>query len=156
MEFDWEKKYNIGIETIDNEHRLFLSLIKKLKNAKGPEEENLAFDELIRYIRYHFTSEETLMDFHNYSQIEIHKLAHLKFLDKITTFQSGIEMGAYIYEELLDFLGQWFISHSTKMDKHFSKELNGIKKNTGSSFDDFLIEEGIYDEVVQTPIKESC
>ncbi len=128
LDYNWTFAYQIGIETLDNEHRLFLSLIKKLKFSEHGQQEMQAFNELIRYIRYHFESEEDLMKVHNYSKFEEHKGAHFKLLDRITEFLTEIEMGTFNKEELLIFLIEWFSTHTTGMDKHFSMEISNESK----------------------------
>ena len=65
----WESKLEVGIKTIDKQHRKWVELYNALDRAleTGEEEKKLAetLDALIDYSGYHFGTEEALMRQHD-------------------------------------------------------------------------------------------
>lgn len=117
----WKKDYELGNFEIDTQHKTFLKIIEKLKNTY----ENKLSDklllgyviELYKYAAYHFISEENYMLVHNYPNYKKHKELHNELLkdlaDSITTFNIK-----YIdIEKLINFSVNWFIKHTTIVDK---------------------------------------
>ena len=112
----WEKKYETGIYPIDFEHQVFLSHINNLQwaiehNALEEELEVIA-ENLGRYARFHFTSEEYFMKKINYPGLEAQKKLHNALLD---SFQSSYSLSKD-YNAFLDFLKNWFIEHTVLTD----------------------------------------
>ena len=124
----WKKNYEVGNSEIDNQHKTFLKIIEKLQNAY----ENKLNDQLLlgyvielyKYAAYHFVSEENYMIEQQYPDYEEHKKLHddllKELVDNITTFK--IE---YIdVEKLIDFSLNWFIAHTTTIDKKIIEYIN--------------------------------
>lgn len=80
-EIEWNKDFNIGIDSIDNAHRKLFSIVRKLiylnKNEKNG---RWACAEGIKYFRSyvieHFTDEESYMRSINYKEYNLHKRLH--------------------------------------------------------------------------------
>ena len=124
----WKKNYEVGNIEIDSQHKTFLKIIEKLQNAY----ENKLNDQLLlgyvielyKYAAYHFVSEENYMIEQQYPDYEEHKKLHddllKELVDNITTFK--IE---YIdVEKLIDFSLNWFIAHTTTIDKKIIEYIN--------------------------------
>ena len=124
----WKKNYEVGNSEIDNQHKTFLKIIEKLQNAY----ENKLNDQLLlgyvielyKYAAYHFVSEENYMIEQQYPDYEEHKKLHddllKELVDNITTFK--IE---YIdVEKLIEFSLNWFIAHTTTIDKKIIEYIN--------------------------------
>ncbi|MDK2862058.1 MAG: hypothetical protein PWP33_1261 [Thermodesulfobacterium sp.] len=64
---DWDHTWEIGIESIDNQHKMLVNLINKLyenivfKPEISKDEFLYTFQELYDYAQYHFETEETFM-----------------------------------------------------------------------------------------------
>jgi len=112
----WDKKYETGVYPIDFEHQVFLSHINNLQwaiehNAPKKELEEIA-ENLGRYAKFHFTSEEYFMKKINYPGIDAQKKLHSELLD---SFQSSYSLSED-YTAFLDFLKDWFIKHTVLTD----------------------------------------
>ena len=80
-EAEWNKNFNIGVDSIDNAHRKLFSIVRKLINLSQNEHNGQwACAEGIKYFkRYaieHFTDEEAYMQSIDYSGYKIHKRLH--------------------------------------------------------------------------------
>ncbi|WP_051309154.1 bacteriohemerythrin [Desulfogranum japonicum] len=124
---EWDEKYNLCIEDIDLQHRFFFNLIKRIYKDLSSSDDKLYKDSLIfelsAYARFHFLSEENIMLKAEYPDLGKHKLHHLQLLDKLST-----QGQLYMQEEQLvkdnemfDFLVDWFLHHTTGVDKDFAK-----------------------------------
>lgn len=131
---EWnEDKMAIGIELIDTQHKILLSIINKLFNSI---ESNLQHKELfnitaelIEYTRYHFFEEERLFTQVAYPKSDEHKEEHSKFIKEILSLnkklisdvtsknKSIVESADYLYR----YLTEWFISHILGIDREYSE-----------------------------------
>ncbi len=128
---EWKDDYNIGIESIDQQHRKLVSLINQLQTAvdysTGEEFEREALDELVDYTKTHFSYEEGLMEKYGYAELEPHKAQHRKMIAKVEAVLSEYEQNQdRAMQDALDFLKDWLIRHINGTDKQYSGEL--IKK----------------------------
>lgn len=124
----WDNKYSVGYEYIDNEHRVFIDLIRASSKAIDA---NMDIDrvsrhlqELMLYAKFHFFAEENLMINSKYPQYQSHKEAHTQLIDsleeKVAAYRSNPEDG----EPLIEFIFEWFILHTMKIDKELANYLN--------------------------------
>lgn len=126
----WSEKYNTGNLVIDYQHQRFVRLINDLDAARRNEEINLTLmsvivDELANYARYHFRTEEELMDKVNYSGKEEHKELHQAFILELLRFklaQTNSQNG--ITGEFCEYLKKWLIAHIATEDQKIIKELS--------------------------------
>ncbi len=121
---EWEKKYETGIETIDNQHKKWIEIINKLiKAIEEKNEEALLgqiFNELIEFTRFHFSFEEKYMDEYGYEMREDHKIRHNEFISNLLSlFNRYIKGDVIAALELLDILTNWVIRHVTETDKKY-------------------------------------
>jgi len=133
MQIEWSKKYNTGIEKIDEQHKKLVALINKLyemvivKGDAGSVQD--AILDLKMYTIFHFTSEEKLFKKYNYTDDdhEDHLKTHQDFIDEIGNYiadndSSQIELGY----RLTEYLKKWLFSHILVSDMKFASFL---KKN---------------------------
>lgn len=86
--FPWNKNFETGIERIDDQHKILISILNKLAltlTYNNPIEINRVFKQLIEYAEFHFESEEEIWIeyLHNDSWLSSHQLSHSSFLPKI-------------------------------------------------------------------------
>ena len=136
---EWNDRYSVGIESIDNDHKKLIHLINNLQTAidykTNNEFEKQTLDEVIDYTKYHFAREEDLMEKNGYSDFVAHKAQHAKMIAKVTEFvqiyemdeSEGIKSGAI--ESLLMYLKSWLINHINGTDQEYSEYLisKGVK-----------------------------
>ncbi|THB67851.1 MAG: hypothetical protein D6E12_07805 [Desulfovibrio sp.] len=121
----WDESMAIGNKDIDAQHAHLFICINNMqeKMLKSRDRHALidALDSADSYIRYHFATEEKLMEQHGYPEFKAHKAMHQAFVDKIT------EMGKMVLAaedqlrdpagELLGYLLGWLSTHVLVKDK---------------------------------------
>lgn len=117
----WDPGVNIGVEEIDLEHRTFVALINRLESVKtdcalAPR----VLQELIKYIAFHFQSEENIFFESGYPELEAHRLLHLALLEKLNVALMELRSGQIDYDELLAFFRSWYLHHTVKEDRRFA------------------------------------
>lgn len=123
---EWNKKYELGIEIIDYQHKKLVSLINDLHdtNEKKEFKEDLLgviLDELAQYTVYHFSTEEQMMQKVNYVNYDSHHKLHANFVKKLEDFKERFSnKKENISESLFVFLKQWLIDHIEREDKEIS------------------------------------
>ena len=126
--YDWNEKYSVGINSLDQDHQGLFSLVNQLFEAmrQGQAREILAetLNKLISYTRTHFKREEVFFSTTNYSDFRDHKKQHDLFIEKITEFKSQFDKGNQkVSIDLIKFLSEWLINHIMVTDKKYSTYL---------------------------------
>lgn len=131
---DWQTDFELGIQDIDLQHRLFLNLINRLIlsfELPGKEKQQAALlTELSAYARFHFVSEESIMLLEGYPGYAEHKQAHLQLLDQLSSRINMFHIGDPSQESahLITFLTSWFFAHTAHLDRQFALFL--VKRDT--------------------------
>jgi hemerythrin len=125
----WEKRYSVGIEAVDHEHRELIDLINRLyeeARARGSKVAVLGFfGDLFRAISAHFALEERIMRERGYDQLVQHKNDHERLLDEIRDIMEDYEMTDLFDEELLaQRLDAWFSRHFESHDARLHHALD--------------------------------
>ncbi len=123
---DWTERMNIGIEEIDVQHKKLVDIINQLhdslKSNTFKEELKIIFTELIDYTKYHFSTEEKIMEEAGYEDLEPHKKQHQKFVNKLLRMKDRCYLGKEeISVELSSFLSSWMIGHILRSDKEYQE-----------------------------------
>lgn len=121
---EWEEKYSVGIESIDNQHKKLFEAINKLIKvvSEYPKAEKLApvVESILEYKKFHFATEEKYFREFNYEGAEEHIKLHVDFGEKLEKIkmenQDNIVSFAYA---LLDFLEDWLVSHLMTADQKY-------------------------------------
>lgn len=127
----WDDHYLVGIERIDFEHRIFLDLINdfnesRLKNESVEILSNI-LQEIALYAKFHFKSEENMMQRINYPGLTEHQNHHRQLIDLLSAKMFGIQTKMYSPEEVEKFLFDWFINHVTHEDTKIFAFINSNK-----------------------------
>lgn len=117
----WDQKFELGHQRIDNEHRVFLSLIidaSTMGETTAPKDRALRLlAEVKKYAEFHFLSEENIMIDVDYPDYEHHKAEHARLLarldDKIHLYTAGSKS----LTDVANFMFEWFALHTTQIDK---------------------------------------
>jgi len=123
--FQWEDKYSVGIQSIDNQHKEIFMLLNKLLEAMKMGHANdvtiQIIQELERYAVIHFQKEEYFFQRFNYQGSAEHITEHQNFIKKIAVLKSELNSGKMILTiELLNFLRDWIEHHILVIDKKYS------------------------------------
>ena len=119
-EAEWNKLFNIGVDSIDNAHRKLFSIIRKLiQLSKDENNGQWACAEGIKYFKSyaieHFTDEEAYMKSIGYKGYEIHKRLHDDMRYKtLPALEKDLIESNYSQESIQHFLGicpGWLTAH---------------------------------------------
>jgi hemerythrin len=103
--------YPVGLEEIDSQHGYFFFLLDELEIAVQSQvtlQLPALIEELVRYAKFHFSCEESLMTNYGYDASERHFAQHKALLGRVTTMLSDPSVKA---GELWLFLNRWIIDH---------------------------------------------
>jgi hemerythrin len=122
---DWSDELSVGIEEIDEQHKVLLRLINQMHTAihkrHGSEAVSTILAELIEYTRIHFAVEESLMRILNYSGYAEHHDQHQELLEHVIQLQKKLASGkTAISFELMHFLKKWLTRHILEEDMLYS------------------------------------
>ncbi len=130
----WSNMFSVGVKEIDDQHKKLLDLANKLNDemaaGRGKEVLGRVLSDLISYTQYHFSTEEKLMDAHQYSQSAGHKEQHKQLVASVADLKKKFDKGdAVLTGEVMVFLRDWLTKHIMNTDKVFGRELNqkGVK-----------------------------
>ena len=117
----WEKRYSVGIEAVDHEHRELVELINRLYEEAKTQGSKVAvlgfFGDLYKAISSHFALEEHFMRERGYDQLKQHKTDHERLLDEIRDIMEDYEINDLLNERLLaQRLDAWFSRHFESHD----------------------------------------
>jgi hemerythrin len=127
---EWEDRMNIGVRELDAEHERLALLINQLFDAMqegaGRAKLKEILESLIDYTNTHFEHEEYLLEKTGYPNIEAHKKEHLNLRRQIIGMKEKYKskQSDVITIEILTFLKNWLINHTTGSDKKLGPYLN--------------------------------
>ena len=124
----WEKRYSVGIEAVDHEHRELVELINRLHEEAKAQGSKVAvlgfFGDLYKAISAHFALEERFMREKSYDQLRAHKGDHERLLDEIRDIMEDYEVNDLFEERLLaQRLDAWFSRHFETHDARLHRAL---------------------------------
>lgn len=141
---EWNKRFNIGVDSIDNAHRKLFSIVRKLIHLSNYENNGQwACAEGIKYFKNyaieHFTDEEAYMLSVDYDDYEIHKRLHDDMRYKtLPALDKDLTESNYSQESIQHFLGiclGWLTSHIMIADRAITGKVSNIWKPGGTAAD---------------------
>ena len=121
---NWDEKYSVEVEEIDNQHKKMFAVINELLEAihTNTPEEHLGqiIEALVQYKIFHFETEEKYFREFNYEGTEEHVVRHHEFNEKLTALKE--KYPTYTIEfafALVDFLEDWLLDHLMTMDQGY-------------------------------------
>ncbi|WP_300707661.1 bacteriohemerythrin [uncultured Desulfovibrio sp.] len=126
----WTDKLNLGVQLVDEQHRMLCSYINDLyhamKNNSAKDELSSIMQHLREYTASHFSTEEQLFEHSAYPHTREHKEVHRRFVAKLEEFESQIKNGTTtVSMDLLAFLKDWLINHIQGTDPGYVAYLKG-------------------------------
>jgi hemerythrin len=124
----WEKRYSVGIEAVDHEHRELVDLINRLHEKATAQGSKLAvlgfFGDLYKAISAHFALEERFMREKRYDQLPQHKGDHERLLDEVRDLMEDYEVHDVFDEKVLaQRIDAWFSRHFESHDARLHRAL---------------------------------
>ena len=139
--FPWNKNFETGIATIDEQHKVLVSLLNELAGTLARDDQleiNRVFDELAEYANFHFETEEAIWVeyFGDDSWLSSHQLTHSSFLPKVVELkeQDTNKPLIEIIESIVKFLIRWLAFHIIDSDKRLAFVVHNMEK--GLSFEE--------------------
>lgn len=134
--FEWKKELELGIGSIDNQHKKWVDLANRIysmieNDAHSDSDILKIVKELIDYTDYHFQTEETLFQKYNYPDYEVHKEAHDNFRNYLLSinFREAKEDRKKFLEQLLVKMVHWIMNHIITLDYWYKDFLIGLGAN---------------------------
>lgn len=120
----WNDGIAVGIEEVDEQHRLLVDLINELHDAltaatPDPATIGHVLEGLMDYTMNHFIMEEEWFERHGYPDTVAHKALHNRFTSTIMNALTEFEDSQHVPYELLEFLKHWLIEHIMQTDKSY-------------------------------------
>ncbi|MDR1359891.1 MAG: bacteriohemerythrin [Deltaproteobacteria bacterium] len=120
----WTPDLAMGIELIDNQHKMLCSYINALHRAVRQKTLESSgrdiLDNLKKYTVSHFSTEEHYFSRSGYPDTERHKQIHRKFVDKVVSVEKQLLAGQIqVGDDLLDFLKDWLFTHIRVTDHQY-------------------------------------
>jgi hemerythrin-like metal-binding protein len=117
----WTKEYELGIMVIDEQHKILFQLIEKLEDSVISNTEldiSEIISELLEYTKYHFNTEEYMMEIAQVIDLDAHKEMHQQFKSQI---QAWNEKGILKQEipGVKAFLETWITKHILNTDRKY-------------------------------------
>jgi hemerythrin len=121
----WKNEYCIGIEEIDKQHMDFVKLMNRFMVLFGSGANIRLQDrlllEILKYAEYHFVSEENLMIIYKYTDISNQEKEHNILINAFKKKCTGLKEGSVNGNDLVQYLINWFLSHTQEEDRKFAK-----------------------------------
>ena len=141
---EWNNGLNLGIDSLDNEHKYLMEIINRLSEALchdvGEELINETFEEFIKALQEHSKNEEDILKNCNYKDLHEHSRHHHDFINKVkelkiqcsTSIATGIHTND-IASTIMDLLLTHIITEDIPVIKIFEK-YGLIKQNENSTY----------------------
>jgi len=121
----WSEEISVGVEELDEQHKLLISLINDLHDAMQTRRSHEVMQEIMlrltEYTRIHFAVEESLMRILAYPGYEEHKLQHEELIKTVIDLANKLKSGkANVSFALMHFLKSWLTKHIMESDKQYT------------------------------------
>lgn len=111
---NWKDSYNLGIESIDQQHHHLVDLLNRLFDSLNNEKEDevlgKVLNELTDYTKIHFNTEETYFEKFNFKGAKEHITEHRKLEKKVVQSKKEFKKkGGVILGSVIKLIGDWFL-----------------------------------------------
>jgi hemerythrin len=137
--FHWNRQFETGLESVDQQHHSLVDLINRFSTSLGegvavdPEELEHIYGELASYAKTHFQDEQQLMQQEGVDprHQEAHAREHDSFLLDVTRIHGGADQSLVTEARpLLNFLTYWLAYHILGMDQAMARQIAAIRAGT--------------------------
>jgi hemerythrin len=127
----WEDRFNTGIASVDEQHKILIEIINELYDACCIEKDIV--DEVFRssvkktvdYVVFHFAFEEKLQITSQYPDHVSHKKKHDEFIRNIINSVEDYKSGKrFVPNKFMRYLIDWLLEHIAVSDKTFGAYYN--------------------------------
>jgi len=123
--FEWDARYNLGVQAMDDEHRLIIEAMNQLHElheakALGPRLLKV-MQQLVQVTRSHFADEEAYMEKMGYPDLCKHRHMHTHLLERLSQFEAEMRKSGNASPDLFSFLKMWLKAHICGIDTQYVK-----------------------------------
>ena len=129
---EWKESLSTGIDVIDADHKLLISLTNQLYDAMESGQTRDVVESVLNvleeYVDTHFAREELLMKKAGYPHLEAHCDEHKVLAEKVKTMMARCTQDDHPTndQELLDFLKSWLTEHIMGVDMHYRPFMQNV------------------------------
>jgi hemerythrin len=135
---EWDRSYALELEEIDEHHKHLVTLLNSLYDGivfNTNTDVGNVFDELVAYVKYHFSAEEKLMRDNMYRGYRSHVDKHNEFVKSILDLQDKYHAGAaHVSTDTMLYLKDWLFDHILKADKKYVACINKCTRRFPTNF----------------------
>lgn len=122
----WDQKYELGIQTIDRQHKKlvdYINSLAELKESNQPDKKEeirkiLRF--LVDYCDSHFKYEESCFRNYKYELEQEHIKLHRSLTQQVLDFKEQYESGkTELNDAVMSFLKNWLVGHILGEDQKY-------------------------------------
>ncbi|MBN1779148.1 MAG: hemerythrin family protein [Candidatus Buchananbacteria bacterium] len=126
---EWKSEYSVNVKEIDEQHKqlfkIFNELVGFLDIGLDQEKIKKIISDIVNFKKEHFATEEKYFHLFNFSGTAEHEQRHRMFDDKIKEISGEYQDDVFgLGFALVDFLGDWLISHLMDMDQKYKECFN--------------------------------
>ncbi|MEE4277413.1 MAG: bacteriohemerythrin [Halieaceae bacterium] len=132
--FEWDEVYDTGIELVDEQHKVLVTLINELGTACAEDtadesEISSVVEKVLSYTDYHFGEEQELMLNSGLApqHVDKHFEEHRKFVDGIAFLYNAGSSSPRSAQRLFDFLTHWLAYHILGSDQNMARQIHAIR-----------------------------
>ena len=132
---EWDDRFSVGVPLIDSQHKQLLEMTNELylacrySSTSAKEQFKKTAHGAVVYVKYHFSTEEQIMEKTAYPEMGPHKKAHAEFVQKVLTDVASFEKGKqFIPYQFVRFLRDWILSHIAITDSKMGNFLLELQK----------------------------
>ncbi|MBU1002416.1 MAG: bacteriohemerythrin [Proteobacteria bacterium] len=127
---EWNDSLKLGVTEIDKQHEKLIGLINDLYDACTLGKAQDIVDEIVSeahdYIGYHFSTEQRLMEEHDYPVLDDHIDEHEDYILKSSDYLVASQDNAKgLAQDVLDYLTGWWKTHINDTDRKLALYLKG-------------------------------
>lgn len=128
MAIVWTPDLSVGVQHIDDQHKLWFEKANELfeagKARKAKEYINTMIDFLDEYTKKHFKDEEAYMEKIGFPELEAQKKAHAKFIEELAKLKSEYNKSGGNIMVIINankMVINWLSNHIKTMDKRIGE-----------------------------------
>lgn len=124
----WKDEYLTQVDEIDTQHRRLFDLVNDIYDMMrlGRDQSSVveAMTDLFEYTRFHFGTEEKLMQETQFAGTDPHVAEHVRLLDQINNLRIEVRDGRIVLSmNEMYFLKDWLLGHFQGPDKGLANHL---------------------------------
>lgn len=128
----WDDAYSIGIEEIDNQHKILFDYFRVLLDAARIggrwAETHFPLMQLRDYAITHFGKEESLMRMSDYDETDKHIESHEKIIARLNELETASIQHKNICKDTAALIQHWLVAHIMHADRRYAQHfMNGGK-----------------------------